>query len=48
MPLMFYKDVATSEPLRTASRKAGEKLEAYEIEMSMRDDYYNAIKAYKE
>jgi len=45
---MFYKDVATSEELRSASRKASEKLEAYEIQMGMRDDYYNAIKAYKD
>ena len=47
MPMMFYKDVSTSDELRAASRKAAEKLEAFEIEMSMRDDYYNAIKAYK-
>lgn len=46
--MMFYKDVATSEELRSASRKASEKLEAYEIQMGMRDDYYNAIKAYKD
>jgi Zn-dependent oligopeptidase len=48
MPIMFYKDVATSDELRSASRKAAEKLEAFEIDMSMRDDYYNSIKAYKE
>ena len=47
MPLLFYKDVATSDELRKASRTAAEKLEAYEIQMGMRDDYYNAIKAYK-
>jgi Zn-dependent oligopeptidase len=47
MPMMFYKDVSTSEELRAASRKAAEKLEAFEIQMGMRDDYYNAIKAYK-
>jgi len=45
---MFYKDVATSEELRSASRKAAEKLEAFEIQLGMRDDYYNAIKSYKE
>jgi Zn-dependent oligopeptidase len=48
MPMMFYKDVSTSDELRAASRKAAEKLEAFEIQMSMRDDYYNAIKAYKD
>lgn len=48
MPMMFYKDVSTSEELRAASRKAAELLEAFEIQMSMRDDYYGAIKAYKQ
>lgn len=48
MPVMFYKDVATSDELRDASRKAAEKLEAFEIQLSMRDDYYNAIKSFKE
>jgi len=31
MPVLFYKDVATSDTLRAASRQASEKLEAYEI-----------------
>lgn len=48
MPVMFYKDVSSSEELRTASRKASEKLEAFEIQLGMRDDYYNAIKDFKD
>ena len=48
MPVLFYKDVATSDALRTASRQASEKREAYEIQLSMRDDYYDAIKSFKD
>lgn len=48
MPVIFYKDVATSEELRAASRSSAEKLEAFEIQLSMRDDYYNAIKEFKD
>ena len=46
--LTFYKETGAEKELREASLAAAEKFDAFGIKLWMRQDFYFAVKAYKD
>jgi Zn-dependent oligopeptidase len=46
-PIVFYSSVAVSKEMREASKEYEKELSAYNLELWMRDDLFNAFENYK-